>query len=67
MNDDRKKEEKERLMKEVLGKKRAYEDEDNETGDDIKLSMNDDAPKETDSGSATIKKASDAMKPSMPS
>jgi SpoVK/Ycf46/Vps4 family AAA+-type ATPase len=61
MNDDRKKEEKERLMKEVLGKKRAYEDEDNETGDDIKLSMNDDAPKETDSGSATIKKASDAM------
>ena len=56
MNNDRKNEEKERLMQEVLGKKRAYEKDDT---DPIELTT--DAPSQPDTSSTTIKKASDAM------
>lgn len=56
MNNNRRNEEKERLMQEVLGKKRAYEIDDT---DPIELTT--DVPSTQDTSSATIKKATDAM------
>lgn len=56
MNNNRRNEEKERLMQEVLGKKRAYEMDDT---DPIELTT--DVPSMQDTSSATIKKATDAM------
>ena len=52
---DRRREEKERLWNEVLGRKRAYENEGNV--DDIQLSVEEHARQ----SSETIKSASDAM------
>lgn len=54
MNDDRRREEKERLMKEVLGTKRAYE---KDTEGQIDLSLDKDIKNET----STIKKSTDAF------
>ena len=52
--DERRKAEKERLMKEVLGKKRAYEKEESS---DVKLTFDADTPKEQ----STLKSADDAI------
>lgn len=59
MNNDKKREEKERLMQEVLGKKRAYENEDNNT--EIELTSGEDKAEKKQDAAGTIKSASDAM------